>query len=107
MAFTGTWKSTITSHIRDVAFDFVTSQRQTQSKMEGALVVNILVFDLRMPVQHCTYPGETLPFALIKYYYFSKIITFICKREISGFSSPLRGELSDVKEMTKIYERNL
>ena len=29
----GTWKSTITSHIQDVVFDVVTSQRQTQSKM--------------------------------------------------------------------------
>ena len=29
----GTWKSTITSHIQDVAFEGVTSQRQTQSKM--------------------------------------------------------------------------
>ena len=28
-----TWKSTVTSHIQDVAFDVVTSQRQTQSKM--------------------------------------------------------------------------
>ena len=49
----------------------------------GALVVNILVFDLRMPVQHRTYQGETLLFALIK------VNTFICKREISDFSSPL------------------
>ena len=63
-------------------FDGVTSQRQTQSKM-GAPVVNILVFDLRMPVQHYTYQGETLLFALIK------VNTFICKREISGFSWPL------------------
>ena len=29
----GTWKSKITGHIQDVAFDCVTSQRQTQSKM--------------------------------------------------------------------------
>ena len=50
----------------------------------GALFINVLVFDLRMPVQHCTYEGETLLFALIE------VNTFICKREISGFSSPLR-----------------
>ena len=43
----------------------------------GALVVNILVFDLRVELQHCTYQGETLLFALIK------VNTFICKREIS------------------------
>ena len=49
----------------------------------GALVVNILVFDLRIPVQHCTYQGETLLFALIK------VNTFVCKMEISGLSSPL------------------
>ena len=29
----GTWKSTITSHIEDVAFGVVTSQRQIQSNM--------------------------------------------------------------------------
>ena len=50
----------------------------------GALVVNILVFDLRVQLQHCTYQSKTLLFALIK------VSTFICKREISGLSSPLR-----------------
>ena len=50
----------------------------------GALVVNILVFDLRVQLQHCTYQRKTLLFALIK------VITFICKREILGCSSPLR-----------------
>ena len=49
----------------------------------GALVVNIFVFDLRVQLQHCTYQRKTLLFALIK------VSTFICKREISGFSSPL------------------
>ena len=49
----------------------------------GAIVVNILIFDLRVQLQHCTYQRRTLLFALIK------VITFICKREISGFSSPL------------------
>ena len=49
----------------------------------GALVVNILVFDLRVQLQRCTYQRRTLLFALIK------VITCICKREISGFSSPL------------------
>ena len=49
----------------------------------GALVVNILVFDLRVHLQHCTYQRKTLLFALIK------VSTFICKREISGLSSPL------------------
>ena len=48
----------------------------------GALVVNILVFDLRVQLQHCTYQRKTLLFALIK------VSTFICKREISGFSFP-------------------
>ena len=32
----------------------------------GALVVNILVFDLRVQIQHCTYQRKTLLFALIK-----------------------------------------
>ena len=49
----------------------------------GALVVNILVFDLRVQLQHCTYQRKTLLFALIK------VSTFICKRKISGLSSPL------------------
>ena len=49
----------------------------------GALVVNILLFDLRVQLQHCTYQRKTLLFALIK------VSTFICKREISGLSSPL------------------
>ena len=49
----------------------------------GALVVNILVSDLRMQLQHCTYQRKTLLFALIK------VSTFLCKREISGLSSPL------------------
>ena len=44
----------------------------------GALVVNILVFDLRVKLQHCTYQRKTLLFALIN------VGTFICKREISG-----------------------
>ena len=50
----------------------------------GALVVNILVFDLRVHLQHCTYQRKTLLFAFIKVY------TFICKREFSGLSSPLK-----------------
>ena len=49
----------------------------------GGLVVNILVFDLRVQLQHCTYQRKTLLFALIK------VNTFICKRKISGLSSPL------------------
>ena len=50
----------------------------------GALIVNILVFDLRVQLQHCTYQRKILLFALIK------VITFICKRENLGCSSPLR-----------------
>ena len=74
---TGTWKSKITNHIQDVVFDGdVTTSNSIQDG--GALVVNILVFDLRMQLQHCTYQRKTLLFALIK------ISTFICKREISG-----------------------
>ena len=53
----------------------------------GALVVNILVFDLRVQLQHCAYQRKTLLFALIK------VSTFICKREISGLSSPLSNVL--------------
>ena len=49
----------------------------------GALVVNILVFHLRMQLQHCTYQRKTLLFALIK------VSTFICKRQIPGFTSHL------------------
>ena len=54
----------------------------------GALVVNILVFDLRVQPQYCTYQRKTLLFTLIK------VTTFICKREISGCSSPLTHLLS-------------
>ena len=43
----------------------------------GTIVVNILVFDLRVQLQHCTYQRKTLLFALIK------VSTFVCKREIS------------------------
>ena len=43
----------------------------------------IKVFDLRVQLQHCMYQRKTLLFALIK------VSTFICKREISGLSSPL------------------
>ena len=39
---------------------------------------------LRVQLQHCTYQRKTLIFVLIK------VNTFICKREISGFSSPLK-----------------
>ena len=49
----------------------------------GALIVNILVFDLRVQLQHCTYQRKTLLFALIK------VTIFICKRKISDFSSLL------------------
>ena len=49
----------------------------------GGLVVNILVFDLRVQLQHCTYQRKILLFALIK------VSTFICKQEILGCSSPL------------------
>ena len=79
--FLRTWKSTITSHIQDVAFDATTSNSIQDG---GALVVNILIFDLRVQLQHCTYQRKTLLFALVK------VSTFICKREISGLSSPLR-----------------
>ena len=37
-----------------------------------------------MQLQHCTYQRKTLLFALIK------VSTFVCKREISGLSSPLK-----------------
>ena len=50
----------------------VTTSKSTQDG--GALVINILVFDLRVQLQHCTYQRKTLLFALIK------VITFICKR---------------------------
>ena len=66
----GTWKSTITSHIQDVAFDSVTSQRQTQSKM-AAPKSSIFCFSILKE-------RKTLLFALIK------VSTFICKREILG-----------------------
>ena len=44
----------------------------------GTLVVNILVFDLRVHLQHCTYQRKTLLFALIK------VSTFICERELKS-----------------------
>ena len=66
----------------------------------GALVVNIVVFDLRVELQHCTYQRKTLLFALIK------VITFICKREISGFSSPFKNKMIKNSEMQylRVYE---
>ena len=66
----------------------------------GAIVVNILVFDLRMQLQHCTYQRKTLLFALIK------VSTFICKREISGLSSPLKefGAMLNTHSKVKIAE---
>ena len=79
----GTWKSTITNHIQDVVFDGATLQCQNSIQDGSALVVNILVFNLRVQLQHCTYQRKTLLFALIK------VSTFIWKREISGLSSPL------------------
>ena len=50
---------------------------------DRALVVNILVIHLRVQLRHGTYQRKTLLFTLIK------VSTFICKRQISGFSSPL------------------
>ena len=50
----------------------------------GALVVNIVVFDLRVELQHCTYQRKISLFALIK------VSTFIWKRESSGLGSPLK-----------------
>ena len=56
----------------------------SNSIQDGGALVNILVFDLRVQLQHCTYQRKTLLFALIK------VSTFICKRKISGLSSPLK-----------------
>ena len=56
----------------------------SNSIQDGGALVNILVFDLRVQLQHCTYQRKTWLFALIK------VSTFICKREISGLSSPLK-----------------
>ena len=64
----------------------------------GALVVNNLVFDLRVQLQHCTYQRKTLLFALIK------VSTFICKREILGLSSPPKS-LQTRAEDEKLYIR--
>ena len=58
----------------------------TTSKLiqDGAtLIFNILVFQLHVQLQHCTYQRKTFLFALIK------VSTFIWRREISGISSPL------------------
>ena len=57
----------------------------------GALVVNILIFDLRVQLQHCTHQRKTFHFALIK------VSTFICEREIPGFSSPLMCSAYEIK----------
>ena len=72
---------------KHLEFDVVTSNSIQDG---GALVVNILVFDLRVQLQHCTYmyQRKTLLFAVIK------VSTFICKRETSCFSSPLKKCLS-------------
>ena len=60
----------------------------------GTLVVSILVFDLRVQLQHCTYQRKTSLFALIK------VIIFICKREILGCSSPLTSESEKLNLLT-------
>ena len=66
----------------------------------GALVVNILVFNLRVQLQHCcTYQRKTLLFALIK------VSTFIYKRKISGLSSPLRNRKYFPSSLTVIETR--
>ena len=62
----------------------VTTSNSIQDGGALHVVVNILVFDLRVQLQHCTYQRKTLLFALIK------VSTFICKREILGCSSLLR-----------------
>ena len=64
----------------------------------GALVENILVFDHRVQLQHCTYQRKTLLFALIK------VGTFICKRELLGCSSPLILKFSNSN--TSLIPRN-
>ena len=53
-----------------------------------------------MQLQHCTYQRKTLLFALIK------VSTFICKREISGLSSPLKefGAMLNTHSKVKIAE---
>ena len=55
----------------------------------SALVVNILVFD-----QHCTYRALQVSKKNITFCFNQEVSTFICKRGISGFSSPLT-EFSD------------
>ena len=52
------------------------------SIQDGGALVNILLFDLRVQLQHCMYQRKTFLFALIK------VITFLWKREILGCSSP-------------------
>ena len=52
----------------------------------------MLVFDLRVQLQHCTYQRKTLLFALIK------VNTFICKWEILDLSSPLSRKASSVTQ---------
>ena len=76
-------------------WQYVTTSNSIQDG--GALVVNILVFDLRVQLQHCTYQRKTLLFALIK------VSIFICKMEISGFSSPLTLTISNIKITRKRY----
>ena len=68
--------------------------------MAAPLVVNILVFDLCVQLQHGTYQRKTLLFALIK------ISTFICRREISGLSSPLRNNDLNAEEKFLIEKQN-
>ena len=55
----------------------------SNSIQDGGALINILVFDLRVQLQHCKRRRKTLLFALIK------VITFICKYEILGCNSPL------------------
>ena len=55
----------------------------SNSIQDGGALINILVFDLRVQLHHCTYQRKTLLFALIK------DSAFIYKRKISGLSSPL------------------
>ena len=62
----------------------------------GVLVVNILVFDLRVQLQHCTYQRKTSLFALIK------VSTFICKREILDLSSPLKREWCKLRKYANL-----
>ena len=70
------WKQPVRTHRGDSLLNSIVTtclQACNSLRVFTCVVVNILVFDLRVQLQHCMYQRKTLLSALIK------VSTFICK----------------------------